>query len=260
MEERKLRISGPAPLWDEELRSWLESYIGRYPHHSTEVLSRSQYIGVARAALDAYLAGIYFLPKESGGEGADPQASRIEGTIRAYRERVEGSVRHGYANTFMETRTWVQMQRACATAINENVIVVVYGTPGVGKSRCLAEFALQKMTTAPVSILCSRNITPGYFAQKVAGELDLDTRPTTAKLEDLIAQKLRRDPRPIFIDQANYLSERSLGSVCYIWEVARVPFVLVGSKDLYHLFTTSRLTEDVRAQISSRVAPLCQYG
>lgn len=42
MEERKLRISGSAPLWDEELRSWLEAYTSRYPHHTTEVLSRSQ--------------------------------------------------------------------------------------------------------------------------------------------------------------------------------------------------------------------------
>jgi hypothetical protein len=30
--------------------------------------------------------------------------------------------------------------------------------------------------------------------------------------------------------------------------------VLAGTKDLFELFTTSRLTEDVRAQLSSRVA------
>jgi len=45
-----------------------------------------------------------------------------------------------------------------------------------------------------------------------------------------------------------------LGSVCYIWEKAKVPIVLIGTKDLYDLFTKSSRTEDVRAQISSRVA------
>jgi hypothetical protein len=41
------------PVWNEELRGWLEGYIARYPHHTTEILSRSQYIGISRQALDA---------------------------------------------------------------------------------------------------------------------------------------------------------------------------------------------------------------
>jgi DNA transposition AAA+ family ATPase len=110
------------------------------------------------------------------------------------------------------------------------------------------------MTTAPILILCSNNITPYYFAQKLARALKLDERQTTARLEDAIAERLKRYPRPVFIDQANFLSEKALGMVCYIWEVARVGIVLAGTKDLYDLFTTSRLTEGARAQIASRVA------
>jgi len=254
MSESKKHIVEGAQGWDEELRGWLEDYIVKHPHHPTTVLSRSQYIGVARRALDAYLAGTYFLPKEADGQGFNPESSKIEHAVRAYRERVEGTIRHGYSRSFVETRTWFQLQRACAKAINENVIVVIYGKPGVGKTRCLVEFAVQKMITAPISILCSRNITTHYFAQKLARALNLNDRPLTARLEDAVAEKLKRYPRPLFIDQANYLNERSLGTICYIWEVARIPIVLVGTKDLYDLFITSRLTEDVRAQLSSRVA------
>jgi len=65
---------------------------------------------------------------------------------------------------------------------------------------------------------------------------------------------LSRNPRPLFVDQANYLNEKALGTICHIWEKAHIPIVLVGTKDLYELFTTSRLTQDVRAQLSSRVA------
>ncbi len=54
---------------DEELQHWLQSYINQFPHHTTAVLSRSEYIGVSRAALDLYLAGTYFLPKELGEQG-----------------------------------------------------------------------------------------------------------------------------------------------------------------------------------------------
>jgi hypothetical protein len=57
----------------------------------------------------------------------------------------------------------------------------------------------------------------------------------------------------LFIDQANYLSEKALGTICYVWEVACVPVVLAGTKSFYELFTSSRLTEDVRSQLSSRI-------
>lgn len=247
-----LKVVGAKPLYDEELRQWLEDHITKHGHLTTAVLGRGEHIGMSKTALDSYLEGTYFLAKDAGGMGV--KSSRIEDQIRAYRERVEGTVRHGYTNTFVETRSWQQFQHACMTAINENVIVVVYAKPGVGKSRCLQEFAVRKMSTAPITILCSRNITPRYFVQKIAREVGLDETQPTAKLEDLIAEKMRRNPRPVFVDQANYLHEKSLGTVCYIWEKSRLPFVLVGTKDLYDLFNTSRLTEDVRAQLSSRVA------
>src|SRR5215813_14820820 len=103
---------GPS-MHDEELRRWLEQYIAKHPHHSTAVLSRSQSIGFAKRALDAYLEGKYFLPKEDGGEGADPQRSGIEEAIRGYRQQIEGVERHGYVGMFVETGTWKYLQHAC---------------------------------------------------------------------------------------------------------------------------------------------------
>lgn len=239
--------------YDEELRLWLERFIKEHPHLSTTVLARSDHTSVSRTALDSYIAGTYFLPKENGGMGVKGD-SKIEEKIRIYRERVEGTVRHGYANSFLDTRSWLQFQHACETAIKEFVIVVVYAKPGVGKSRCLQEFSTAKLKTMPIQILCSANITTRYFAQKIAREIGLDDRPPTAQLEDLIAERLKRNPRPLFIDQANYLNEKALGTICYLWEKAKIPIVLIGTKDLFELFITSRLTEDVRAQLSSRVA------
>lgn len=254
MGEKKLKIVGDKPLWDEELRTWLENYIKEHPHHSTEVLARSQYIGVPRVIIEEYLEGTYFLPKESGGKGNSHKKSKIERAIWRFRLSVEGTVRHNYTNNFLETRTWIQIQTACNTAIQRNAIVVVYGKPGVGKTRCLLEYVKRNIITAPIPLLCTPNTTTRYFVQKLARKVGLSESTTTARLEDNVAERLMRTPRPLFIDQANYLSEKSLGSVCYFWEVARIPVVLAGTKSLYELFITSRLTEDVRAQLSSRVA------
>src|SRR5262249_21651380 len=114
----------------EDLRKGVKRYVKGPPNQPTAVLSRAQYIGVSRKALESYIAGTYFLPKDYGGEGVDPKASKIEHAIRAFRERVDGSPRHGYSRTFVETRTWFQVQEACATAINENAIVVIVGLCG----------------------------------------------------------------------------------------------------------------------------------
>ncbi|MGH9764882.1 MAG: AAA family ATPase, partial [Blastocatellia bacterium] len=131
---------------------------------------------------------------------------------------------------------------------------MIYGRPGVGKSRSLVEYAVREMTSYPISILCSRNVTVRYFVQEIAGVLGFDERTSSPRLENMIAEKLRRSPRALFVDQANFLDERGLGTVCHIWEKARTPTVLVGTKALFDRFMSSRMTEDVRAQLSSRVA------
>jgi hypothetical protein len=110
------------------------------------------------------------------------------------------------------------------------------------------------MITAPVFILCSRNITFSYFAQRLARILGLSEHAITPKLEEIIVEKLNRYPRPLFIDQANYLNERALGTICHIWESAKIPIILAGTKSLYDTFVTSQLIEDVRAQLSSRIS------
>jgi DNA transposition AAA+ family ATPase len=242
-------------MHDEELRRWLEQYIAKHPHHSTAVLSRSQFIGFAKRALDAYLEGKYFLPKEEGGEGADPLHSGIEEAIRGYRQQIEGVKRHGYVGMFVETGTWKYLQHACDTAINENALVVCYGRPGVGKTRCLMEYVVQQMTTVPVQVLCSRNTTPWSFGRLLAEEVGVEPeRQNLNLLEIKIAQKLMRSPRPLFIDQANYLTERSLGTLCFLWEKRRIPIVLVGTRQLFDNFYQSKLTEEVRGQLTSRIA------
>jgi DNA transposition AAA+ family ATPase len=240
------------PKWDENLRLWLEKHIAEHPHLTTTVLARPDRIGGSRATLDAYLAGTYFQPKDLGGYGVEK--SGLEDKIRAYREKVEGTERHGFVNSFIETRAWQQFLHACKIAVEEKVIVVAYGDPGVGKSRSMQEYLTRGMATAPIQILCSRNITTRYFVQKIAEKLNVNKRHPTAELEDKIAEKLKKQPRVIMVDQANYLKETALGSLCYWWDIARIPIVLIGTQDLHDVFMSSDLTQDVRAQITSRVA------
>lgn len=245
--DAKLQPVGDAPAWDEELRLWLANWIADHPHLTPLVLSRKEHIGASRTMIDSYLKCTYFV------EGRTTKGSKLEPLVRAYRDRVEGPTRAGVTNLFVKTRAWLQFKHACHTAITENAIVVAYSAPGVGKSRCMLEYAVQNMTTMPIQILCSANFTTRFFLQKIAQTLGLSLQQPIAVLEDSIATKLKSHPRPLFVDQANYLNEKALGAICHLWEVAHIPIVLIGTKDLYDLFNSSRMTQDVRAQLSSRV-------
>lgn len=240
--------------WDEDLRQWLEDHLKQYPNHTTEILARSQYIGVPRAALDSYLAQLYFRPKAMGGEGNNPNKSKIEDFIRAYRKKVGGELKQSSGNPFFNTTVWSHMSAALKIALNENAIVVVYGRPGIGKSRTLSEFALREMKTPPLRILCSRNINAGHFVKYIAKQIRAQSYGSIPDIELSICEKLEKRPYPLFVDQANYLPERSLGSICHFWEKTKIPIALVGTNDLYKKFMNSSLTEDVRAQLTSRIA------
>lgn len=248
---------------DEELRQWFDNYCKEHPNLPTSVLERADHIGVSKTALDALRKGTYFLPKTQGGIFEDPpKKSTVEDKLRAYRQKVEGIVIGGIKRGFIQTRMWQQFQYLCKTAVEEQTIVLGHGKPGIGKTRALRQYKTEKMTTMPIEILCSPNITTRYFVQKIAMEVGLDDRLPTAKLEDSIADKLngkRGTPRLLFIDQTNYLNEKGLGTICYLWEKTRVPIVLLGTKDLFDLFMKSSLTEDVRVQLSSRISWHCEF-
>lgn len=203
----------PYPNGDENLRRWLADYLASHTEHTTAVLARADYIGISRRALEAYLSGRYFLPREQGGEGGNPANSRLEGAIRAFRSRVQSLEQHGYLGSFIETAAWKYLQHACDTAINENAIVVIYGRPGVGKTRCLMEYVSRRMSALPISIMCSPNTTPFSFVKRLAHLVGATARQQTHLTEEEIIGKLQRAPKPLFIDQANYLDEQSLGTL-----------------------------------------------
>lgn len=86
---------------DENLRRWLADYLVAHPAHSTAVLARADYIGIARRALDAYVNDVCFKPKSEGGMGGDPADSRLEAALRAFRSRVQSLEQpavHGFSD------------------------------------------------------------------------------------------------------------------------------------------------------------------
>lgn len=240
---------------DEALRLRLANFIKQHPNLTTVELGRKNQMGVSRTLLDSYLAGKYFLAKDQGGMGVNPRNSQTESKIRAYLDKMEGSISTGgHSIGFMETVLWQQFQFLCNTAIKDNVIGVGYGSPGFGKSKSMLQYSGSNLKTRPIHILCSANITTGYFVHRLAREAGITPRGCIPQVEDDIADRLIKQKRLIFVDQANYLNPKSIGTICHLWERARVPIVLTGTYKLYELFNSLSDTEDIKGQFVSRIA------
>lgn len=88
----------------------MRGYLDRYPHHTLESLSRSQYIGATLAAPESYLEGLYFLSKESAGEGNSTRNSEIERLVNGSK----GCLGTAMSTLFSNTRYgWRILCRKC---------------------------------------------------------------------------------------------------------------------------------------------------
>jgi DNA transposition AAA+ family ATPase len=231
--------------WDEGLRLWLVKYLEETGMSTTEF---ARHCGGSRTMYDSYIKCTYHQQLKN------PEDSKVEKLLRAYRARVEGPNAEGRSD-FVRTIAWHQLRTAIQTAIEENSITLAYGGFGRGKTRCTQEFIYKKLKTPAVHIACSPNITVRYFLQKIAAGLNIKGASwTIPQLEDEIVDYLKNHPRVVVVDQANYLPPKALGSIAYIWEESRAPVTLIGTQTLYENFYSPKMTSDERGQLASRVA------
>lgn len=255
------KLVGDAPPWDVELQLWLETYVKDHPHINLKKLSSSEFIGqhgyINESTLRLYMEGRYYLAKEKGGFGTQYKSdNNIERILREFRARIDSQLYLGHGKEFIETKTWRQVQHACTVAIKENEIVVVWGKYGIGKTRSIREFADRNLQRQPMYILCSALVTPRSLLKRLATEFRIQGTggKSMDELLDLIAKRLQRQPRAIFIDQANYLDRKGLGILCHLWEVAKTPILICGTQTLFDNFhADGRTVSDELGQLASRV-------
>lgn len=111
---------------------------------------------------------------------------------------------------------------------------VVHGEPGEGKSTAVA-FAVIETRGAFIRARASWTMTSMYDA--ICHGLGLPTHPHSARMLDAIIERLADAPRPLFIDEADYLTRpyqsgpELLDALRDIYDLAQVPVVLIGHAD-----------------------------
>lgn len=130
-------------------------------------------------------------------------------------------------------------------------MAIVYGASGLGKTTAIAWLSGQ---VQGAFIEASSNWTPYSMLKDISGELGAAPMRSAKATEDLAIERLQQSGRPLFIDEADRLTDNSrlLETLRTIHDKAGIPVVLIGMENL-----DKKLSK--YEQLSSRLAKKLQF-
>lgn len=153
---------------------------------------------------------------------------------------------------FVQTQTAKQILTALAYAHAAEVISVVFGASGVGKTTTCREYAQSTnncwMITASPS--CA-SISECLY--ELSLELGLDAPRRKGMLSRTVKRRLMGTSGLVIIDEADHLDYGALEELRILQEQTGIGLVLVGNNRVYTQLTGGRRTEDF-ARLFSRIA------
>jgi len=106
---------------------------------------------------------------------------------------------------------------------------LVWGLPGEGKSTAIT-FTTNTVDGIYINVL--RDWSPVSLLGALMIELGMDPLRIRAQMVDFIVKKLMEQPRPIFVDEAQRLSEHMMGSLRDVYDLTGCPLMLIGDERL----------------------------
>ena len=106
-------------------------------------------------------------------------------------------------------------------------MALVYGEPGLGKSRTALWLASQQNA---ILIRCANLMTPKWFLEELASELDEIPKFLTADLFRQCVESLNEKPRMIIVDEVDYLlrESKTIETLRDLHDKADIPIIMVG--------------------------------
>lgn len=135
------------------------------------------------------------------------------------------------------------------------------GPPGFGKTTSLT-FCVTRMRGVYIRAMVTWSVTS--MLQSLCRELDLPAHRHRQPMIDAAIQSLATDPRPVFIDEADYLFRQRGGETAMldalrdVYDTAGVPVILVGMETLAQELRTPRLARFDRRMARIRMEGLSE--
>lgn len=210
------------------------------------VRSLADSLGLRRGVLGAWLSG------DNGPGYSAATIAELERVIGDWVAAQSSRGVQGPAN-FIDTTTAKRVMQGLAFAQTAGTMALVYGAPGVGKSRAIAEYASQHEHVWVATISPSGSgILPALEAVAEACGVDAAAGSGARRLARTIGARVSGLSGLLIIDEAQHLSLAALEELRSIHDACGVGLALAGNEIVY-----TRLTGGARAahfaQLFSRV-------
>lgn len=158
------------------------------------------------------------------------------------------------APDFVQTRTVKQIWSALQYAQLAQCISVIYGSPGVGKSKALQQFVRERPNVWLITVSPSRS-SLSECLYELALELGVGDAPRRAgQLGRVIRRKLRGTSGLLIIDEAYHLDYPVLEELRILQEETGIGLALVGNNQVYSKLTGGNSRNVDFARLFSRIA------
>jgi hypothetical protein len=114
---------------------------------------------------------------------------------------------------------------------------LLWGRPGEGKSTAIAHLVTKHRG---VHLRANRTWTMTAMLQALMRELGLPVMSRRTPMLELGVQRLAEEPRPLFVDEADYLTGdkgQMLDVLRDLYDLSGVPVILIGMQDFAHRLT-----------------------
>ncbi|WP_333986822.1 AAA family ATPase [Providencia huaxiensis] len=158
------------------------------------------------------------------------------------------------APDFIETKTSRQIDSALQYAQLAQCITVIYGVPGVGKTKSLQHFVQKRPNVWLITISPSR-ASLSECLYELALELGIGDAPRRAgQLGRAVRRKLRGTNGLLIIDEADHLGYPVLEELRILQEDTGIGLTLVGNHQVYSKLTGGNSRDMDFARLFSRIA------
>lgn len=211
--------------------------------HGLSVGQFADLLDYSRTTLAKYLAHDY------------TNCRAVEARLKAFFAREE---RVATGSKFHPTAVAQEILECCQYALDARAIVLIYGSPGLGKTTTVMEFIRRRWEEQQardvVFVTASSITTPYGLVRNISAELGVSNYGCTHALVERILAELKRRPHLLIVDEANHLSIRSLELLRSLHDLSACGLLLMGSSALMQrIFSPKGRTAEDLEQFRSRI-------
>lgn len=204
----------------------VNAYLDMHKEISQEKFAKMA--GISGGSLSSFLAGKYHGRVEN-------VAKKIMAVLGIEETRKE-AVLTVKEPEMVETNIMKQMQFGLQYANDRNDVIVMYGSPGIGKTvtlnRWVSDHPSSIFFTASPNIVNKRDVM-----EEILEAINKKAEGRCSRMEKNIISLLKNTNRAIIIDEAHFLRLEALETLRRIYDATKCPLILVGNPAILEMIT-----------------------